>query len=181
MQAVLDATADGSLKMKCLGLISDKEDRGCTEKAKAAGLPVVIVSKEDGEDREAFDRRVDAACKELGADDSTLIAALGWMFMLSPWFVSTWSNRIINVHPALLPKHPGGHAIADTIKSGDDIAGMTIHIIDEGVDTGPILVQKKCTVEEGETEQSLKTKIQALEKEEYPKLLQSIESGAVTL
>ena len=169
MQAVLDATADGSLKMKCLGLISDKEDRGCTEKAKAAGLPVVIVSKEDGEDREAFDRRVDAACKELGADDSTLIAALGWMFMLSPWFVSTWSNRIINVHPALLPKHPGGHAIADTIKSGDDIAGMTI------------LVQKKCTVDEGETEDSLKIKIQELEKEWYPKLLQSIESGAVTL
>ncbi|MBT5637137.1 MAG: phosphoribosylglycinamide formyltransferase, partial [Candidatus Peribacter sp.] len=75
----------------------------------------------------------------------------------------------------------GGHAIKDTIESGDEEGGMSIHIIDEGVDTGPILVQKKCTIEEGETEDSLKQKIQALEKEEYPKLLQSIESGAVTL
>ena len=181
MQAVMEAVDDGSLTMECLGLVSDKEDRGCTEKAKAAGLPVVIVPKESGEERETYDKKVDAACKELGSDDSTLIAALGWMFILSPWFVTAWANRIINVHPALLPKHPGGHAIKDTIESGDEEGGMSIHIIDEGVDTGPILVQKKCTIEEGETEDSLKQKIQALEKEEYPKLLQSIESGAVTL
>ena len=181
MEAVLDAIADGSLTMECLGLVSDKEDRGCVKKAKAAGIPVVIVTKEDGEDRESYDKRVDAACSELGSEDSTLIAALGWMFMLSPWFVSKWSNRIVNVHPALLPTNPGGHAIRDTLKSGDQEAGMSIHIIDEGVDTGPILVQKRCSIEEGETEESLKKKIQLLEKEWYPKLLQQIESGAVTL
>jgi len=181
MQAVLEAIQNGSLAMTCLGLVTDKEDRGCVEKAKAAGLPVKIVVKVDGESREEYDKRNDAACRELGADKSTLIATLGWMFILSPWFVEVWSNRIINVHPSLLPRHPGGHAIADTIKSGDELGGMTIHIIDEGVDTGPILVQKKCSIEEGETEDSLREKIQALEKEEYPKLLQSIESGAVTL
>ena len=181
MQAVLDALTDGSLTMQCLGLVSDREDRGCVEKANAAGIPVRIVSKEDGESREEYDKRISAACTELGSDDETLIAALGWMFILSPWFVEVWSNRIINVHPSLLPRHPGGHAIADTIKSGDVLGGMTIHIIDEGEDTGPILVQKKCSIEEGETEDSLRKKIQALEKQEYPKLLQSIESGAVGL
>jgi phosphoribosylglycinamide formyltransferase-1 len=181
MQAVLEAIDDRSLNMQCLGLISDTEDRGCVEKARSAGLKVLIVSKEDDEDRESYDKKIDAACAELGADDTTLIATLGWMFILSEWFVTKWSNRIINVHPALLPAHPGGHAIRDTIKSGDQEAGMTIHIIDKGVDTGPILVQKKCTVEEGETEETLKKKIQELEKEWYPNLLQSIESGAVVL
>ena len=181
MQAVMEAVDDGSLTMECLGLVSDKEDRECVAKANKAGWPVAIVEKIDGEQREDYDKRIDQACKDLGADNHTLIAALGWMFILSPWFVTAWANRIINVHPALLPKHPGGHAIKDTIESGDEEGGMSIHIIDEGVDTGPILVQKKCTIEEGETEDSLKQKIQALEKEEYPKLLQSIESGAVTL
>lgn len=181
MQAVLDAMRDGSLTMQCLGLIADREDRGCVEKAKAAGVDVQIVTKHKGEAREDYDRRIDAACNKLGADDETIIAALGWMFILSKWFVETWRNRIINVHPALLPKHPGAHAITDTLTSGDTEAGMTIHIIDEGVDTGPILVQKKCSIEEGETEDSLKEKIQALEKEWYPKVLQDIENGALKL
>ena len=181
MQAVLDAITDGSLTMECLGLISDREDRGCVEKANTAGIPVRIVEKQEGEPREDYDNRIDAACTELGSDDQTLIATLGWMFILSSWFVTRWSNRIINVHPALLPVHPGAHAIRDTIDSGDSEGGMSIHIIDEGVDTGPILLQRRCSVDEGETEESLKLKIQELEKEEYPKLLQQIENGAVTL
>lgn len=193
MQAVLEAIKHKSLTMNCLGLVSDKEDRGCVEKANAASLPVRIVLKVDGENREEYDRRLHKAIIDLGGSPSqpsqpsdssnspTIIAALGWMFILSPWFVASWRNRIINVHPALLPKHPGAHAIKDTIESGDEIGGMSIHIIDEGVDTGPILVQKQCSIEEGETEESLKKKIQELEKKEYPKLLQRIESGAVTL
>ena len=184
MQAVLEAIDNGSLAMTCLGLVSDKKDRGCVEKANAAGIPIRIVPKEKDERREDYDRKLHKAIIDLGgspSQPSTIIAALGWMFIVSPWFVENWRNKIINVHPALLPKHPGAHAIADTLNSGDTEGGMSIHIIDEGVDTGPILVQKKCTIEEGETEESLKQKIQALEKEEFPKLLQRIESGAVVL
>lgn len=184
MQAVLDAIADGSLQMQCLGLITDKPERECVDKATAASIPVKVIVKNTGEEREEYDKKINTAIAELGglhSSGNTVIAALGWMYILSPWFVQKWNNRIINVHPALLPRHPGAHAIVDTLESGDSEGGMSIHIIDEGVDTGPILVQKKCSIEEGETEESLKKKIQALEKEWYPKVLQMIESGAVVI
>lgn len=172
MQAVLDALADGNLQMPCLGLIADKADRECVTKAQAAGIPVCVVERDKSISREENDARIQETIASMGGDpEQTYIAALGWMFILSGDFVQTWRNRIINVHPSLLPAHPGGHAIRDCLEAGDSASGMTIHFIDEGVDTGPIILQKQCTVEEGETEDSLKQKIQALEKEWYPKVL----------
>lgn len=187
MQAVLDAISNGSLTMQCLGLISDSKEHGCVEKARSAEIPVTIIEQDKESDREERDRILHNAISELGGDPSdTVIAALGWMFILSPWFSQTWANRIINVHPALLPKYGGKGMYGmkvheEVLESGDSETGMTIHLIDEGVDTGPILLQKKCPVEEGDTPDSLKEKVQSLEKEWYPKLLQMIESGAVTL
>ena len=178
-QAVLDRIADGSLSAVCLGLIADREDRGCVEKARAAGIPVVLLERRKGEDREAYNRRLDAGIRTFGKADA--IAALGWMWILNPWFVRQWKGRIINVHPALLPKFPGAHGIADAMAAGETETGMTIHIIDEGVDTGPILVQKSCSILPGDTEDSLKERIQKLEKEWYPRVLQSIQDGEVTL
>jgi phosphoribosylglycinamide formyltransferase-1 len=109
-QAVIDRIADRTLTAKCLGLVSDREDRGCVAKAKAAGIPVKIVEKKAGESREEYDRRIDQAMRSLSHGkwkmENTIIAALGWMSLLSPWFVRTWRNRIINVHPSLLPKFP---------------------------------------------------------------------------
>src|SRR3989344_2361882 len=97
-QAILDSLNDGSLTATCLGLISDTEDRGCVEKAKQAGLPVKIVQKNPGEDREAYDQRLHEAILELGLPSSHgggvggggVIAAIGWMFLFSSWFVFTW-------------------------------------------------------------------------------------------
>ena len=178
-QAVLDRIADGSLTAKCLGLVTDREDRGCIEKAKNAGLPITIVEREHGQHREEYNKKLDKAIRKLGNVD--VIAALGWMFILTPWFVKKWEGRIVNVHPALLPKHPGAHGIEEALAAGDTESGMTIHIIDEGVDTGPILVQKTCAVKEDDTEDTLKDRIQALEKEWYPKALQMIELGEIVL
>jgi phosphoribosylglycinamide formyltransferase-1 len=84
-------------------------------------------------------------------------------------------------YPSLLPKFPGLHAIHDALVAKEKESGMTIHIIDEGLDTGPKLVQKSCSISETDTEETLKEKIQALEKEWYPKVLQMIESGEMTL
>ncbi|MBU0767225.1 phosphoribosylglycinamide formyltransferase [Patescibacteria group bacterium] len=178
-QAVLDRMADGSLTAKCLGLVTDKDDRGCIEKAKNAGLPVIIVKREHGTQREDYNKRLDKAIRKLGKVDA--IAALGWMFILTPWFVQKWKGRIVNVHPALLPKHPGAHGIEEALHAGETESGMTIHIIDEGVDTGTILVQKSCTIEEDDTVETLKNRIQALEKEWYPKTLQMIETSEIVL
>ncbi|MFA7681826.1 MAG: phosphoribosylglycinamide formyltransferase [Candidatus Peribacteraceae bacterium] len=178
-QAVLDRMADGSLTARCLGLIADREDRGCVERARNANIPVVIVERRKGMKREEYDFQLDQTIRAMG--DVEIIAALGWMFILTPWFVHQWSGRIVNVHPALLPKYPGAHGIEEALKDGATESGMTIHIIDEGVDTGPILLQKTCPVHKDDDAESLKERIQALEKEWYPTVLQMLENGTLTL
>lgn len=178
-QAVIERLQSGTLTAQCLALVADKRDRGCVQKAEEAGIPVVIVERIKGEDREAYDHRLDEAIRELGQVD--VIAAMGWMWILTPWFVRQWSGRILNVHPALLPKFPGAHGIEDALNAGESESGMTIHVIDEGVDTGPIIVQKKCSIDAGETVESLKEKVQMLEREWYPSVLQMLETGELRL
>lgn len=181
-QAVIDAMQSGALEARCLGLIADREDRGCIARAQAAGLPTVIVERLKGEEREEYDRRVDEAINGLAKhseDRKVIIACMGWMFILSPWFVQKWRNRILNVHPALLPRHPGGHAIEDALRAGDTETGMTIHWIDEGVDTGKIIEQKKCSIVPDDTIDTLKDRVQLLEKEWYPKVLQDLACGTI--
>jgi len=205
-QSVIDAMRDGSLTATCAGLVSDSPDRGCVQKAKDEGIPVRIVPMNKDEKREDFDRRVDKAIHDLcppsplgggvgpahrsfsegggggsGAGDTPIIACMGWMWMFSPWFVGTWKNRILNVHPSLLPKHPGSHAHALVLASGDSESGMTMHLIDEGMDTGKILLQKTCPVLPNDTVDTLKARVQALECEWYPKVLGAIEQGNMTL
>jgi len=178
-QAVIDQIQDGSLTANCLGLVADREDRGCVEKARKANIPVKIVPKQKDIQREEYDFQLNEVISTFGEVD--VIAALGWMFILTPWFVQKWQGRIVNVHPALLPKYPGAHGIKDALKDGAKESGMTIHIIDEGVDTGPILLQKKCEVLPDDTTDTLKDRIQLLEKEWYPKALQMIEDGEIVL
>ncbi len=183
-QAAIDRMEDGSLKAECLGLITDREDRGCIEKAEAAGLPYRIVRREKNDDRETEDRKLHEQILALGKPD--YLACMGWMWIFSPWFIRTWKNRIINVHPALLPKHGGegmyGHHVHEAVLAAHEKeSGMTIHLMDEGVDTGKILLQKTCPVLPDDTAESLQKRIQDLEKEWYPKALQMIEEGKILL
>lgn len=186
-QAITDRLHDGALKAKCLGLVSDRADRGCVEKGKKAGMPVAIVEKNVGESYEAYDIRLHQSILSLGATPKkTLIAAIGWMFVLTPSFIAKWKHRILNVHPALLPTYGGkgmyGMKVHKAVlSSGDPESGMTIHLMDEGIDTGPILLQKKCPVLPKDTPESLKARVQELEKEWYPKVLQAIHSGEMKL
>ncbi len=187
-QAVIDRMKDGSLTATCLGLVSDREDRGCVGKARNAGLQVAIVEKQTGESREDFDKRMHQAIVDLVGTvrEPPLLAALGWMSILSPWFIKQWPGRIINVHPALLPKFGGAGMYGDKVHqavldSGAKESGITIHLMDEGVDTGKILVQKTCPVLPGDTVETLKHRVQALEKEWYPKVLEMIEEGKIQL
>ena len=197
-QATLERIADGSLSARCIGLITDKDDRGCVEKAGQAKVPVEIVGHAKDESREGYDRRVDEAIEKLVTSDELrmtrgknakfetrdskfLVVCMGWMFILSPWFIERWRNRILNVHPSLLPRHPGAHAHEDVLKAGDTISGMTIHVIDEGLDTGRILLQKECPVLPGDTIESLQFRVQELEKEWYPKVLGMIMNGEMKL
>jgi phosphoribosylglycinamide formyltransferase-1 len=185
-QAVLDAIASGFVQSPCIGLITDREDRGCIEKARNAGVPVEIVTQRTGETRDEYAKRVDAAVIALaGADASdVLLAACGWMWILPAWF--TAKRRMLNVHPALLPKFGGkgmyGHHVHDAVlAAGEKESGVTIHLMDQGVDTGRILLQKRCPVLPGDTAATLQARVQELEKDWYPKALAMIERGEVRL
>lgn len=184
-QAVIETMQKHELKAKCLGLITDKNDRLCIEKAKAAGIPFVVLTKDDSDSREEYDQKINTAISSLIKDkDRTqiVIAALGWMFIFTPWFIAQWKNRIINVHPALLPDFGGKgmygikvhQAVLDAKKKE---SGITIHVMDEGVDTGKILLQKTCPVLADDTAETLRERVQALEREWYPKVLHMIEDG----
>ncbi|PIQ76627.1 phosphoribosylglycinamide formyltransferase [Candidatus Peregrinibacteria bacterium CG10_big_fil_rev_8_21_14_0_10_49_24] len=188
-QSVLDNMANGTLSASCMGLVSDSEDRGCIEKAKDAGVPVRIVSRMPNEDREQYDRRLHETILELfgnNEDEPRILAALGWMYIFTPWFIAQWKNRIINVHPALLPKYGGrgmyGMKVHEAVLQNEESeSGISIHLMDEGVDTGLILEQKSCSVLPDDTPDSLKEKVQGLEKEYYPALLQKIQTGNIVL
>ncbi len=194
-EATLHAIQNGTLNNPCLGLVTDRADRGCIEKAKAHNVPYIVVEKQKDEDRESYDHRIDSAIHALTPNPSPReergtinyqlstinfsIACMGWMWIFSPWFTKKWAKQIINVHPALLPKFGGkgmyGHHVHEAVlATGEKESGVTIHFMDEGVDTGEIIVQKKCSIDEDETVETLQKKVQELEKEWYPKVLAMI-------
>lgn len=181
MKAVFESMKKGELKAECLGLVADKEDRGCVTRAKAFGVPVEIVPMTKDEPRAEYDKRVSAAIQRLAGKEKVIVACMGWMWMLSPGFVHEWKNRIINVHPSLLPKHKGAHAHDAVMAAKDTESGMTIHVIDEGMDTGKVLLQKSCPVLPNDTVESLKERVQALECLWYPKALQMIQTRELEL
>ncbi|MBI3336153.1 phosphoribosylglycinamide formyltransferase [Candidatus Peregrinibacteria bacterium] len=177
--AVLDRIADESLTAKCLGLITDSGERGCIEKAKRAGVPVQVVEKKKSESREEYDKKLH---KMIQGD--IYIACMGWMHIFSPWFIRQFQNRILNVHPALLPKYGGKGMYGikvheEVLRHKEKESGMTIHMVTEQVDEGPILLQKKCPVLPDDTPETLQKRVQELEKEWYPKILQNIEEGTI--
>ncbi len=179
MESVLESVKKKELTAQCMGLVADRADRGCVTRAKEFRIPVEIVEMRKEESREAYDKRIDVAIMKLDGDDEVIIACMGWMWMLGSEFVSRYKNRILNVHPALLPKHPGAHAHDLVLAAKDTESGMTIHLIDEGMDTGKILLQKTCPVLPDDTVQTLKERVQALECEWYPKTLQMVEMGEI--
>lgn len=177
-QACIDAMNHGDLTMPCLGLITDNAERECTAKATAADLPYTVATTE---------AEVEAAIAELGGNpDETIVATLGWMKILSPAFVGNWKNRIVNVHPSLLPDYGGkgmyGSHVHEAVLAGNETeTGISVHLVDEGVDTGPIIVQKNCSVLPGDTVETLQKRVQELEKIWLPKVLEMIHQGEIIL
>ena len=103
------------------------------------------------------------------------------MRILSPWFVERWKGRLVNIHPSLLPSFPGAHAHRDVLAAGVEITGCTVHLVDEGVDTGPILAQQSVEVTSDDTEDTLQERVKQVEHELYPKTLDLLCSGRITL
>lgn len=167
----LQSFIDAGVSIACL--VTDKADCGAVKKAQAAEIPVHTIDPK-GKTREQFDREVMAALEPHQVD---LIVLGGYMRIIGPEMVKRYEGRILNIHPSLLPKFAGGMD-ADVhkavLEAGERETGMTIHLVTDAVDAGPIVCQKKVAVSPDDTPETLKAKVQALEKEWYPKVVQDL-------
>jgi phosphoribosylglycinamide formyltransferase 1 len=164
MQGLIDAINKKTLDAKIVCLISNKEDCGAIKRAKANNIEAIFIDGK-GIEREAFDKKV---AKELDKRNVDLILLIGYMKFLSPWVVKKYENKIMNIHPSILPAFAGGidkSINEEVLKRGCKLTGCTLHFVDEGVDTGPIIVQKCVKINEDDTVDTLKSKVQAKEVE----------------
>ena len=156
---LLQALLDSEIRMLIVAVGSDQPEAPALARARAADVPTFVVPM--AEDREVWNRDV---VEYLQAHEADLVVTAGFMRVLGGPVIEAFENRIINSHPALLPSFPGAHAVRDSVESGVKVTGCTIHIVDEGVDTGPIIAQSPVTVRDGDTVESLHERIKEHER-----------------
>lgn len=179
LQAILDrAAADPGFGAEVVLVLSDRPGVGALDRAHGAGVPTVVVDWTDHRDRVAFTAAVCDAAEGAGAE--ALVLA-GFMRILAPEAVARFPDRIVNVHPSLLPAFPGGRAVEEALAHGVKVAGVTVHFVDEQVDHGPIIAQRAVSVDAGDTVASLHARIQAVEHELYPDVVADFAAGRLVV
>jgi phosphoribosylglycinamide formyltransferase-1 len=159
-QAVIDAIAEGRIPAVCCGLVTDNPSAGAIPRAEKAGIPVFIVDFASYPSKDSYEQALLEVLKGLSAD---LYILAGYMRIVGSGIVHELKGKMINIHPALLPSFPGLHAQRQALEYGVKVSGCTVHIVDEGMDTGPIIVQAAVPVLEGDDEESLAGRILAQE------------------
>jgi phosphoribosylglycinamide formyltransferase-1 len=178
LQAVIDSVQSGYIPATIALVVSDRKDACALERAKKAGIETLVLSAKDFVSREAFDKEVVRHLKKKGVE---LIVLAGFMRLLSPYFIMEYKNRIMNIHPALLPSFKGAHAIKDALEYGARVTGATVHFVDEEPDAGPIILQKAVEVREGDTEETLLERVHAEEHRIYPEAIRLFTEGKLTV
>ena len=176
LEAILSAINNKKLAAEVSVVISNRENAYILTRAKNHKVPSLFISHKN-KSREEFDKDVTTILKQYNVE---LVLLIGFMRILSTRFCQAWRDRVLNVHPSLLPKYAGGmdmNVHEEVLKNGDHETGCTIHLVTETVDGGPILVQKRCTVEPGETMTTLKLKVQALEGRAFIEAIQLIQNN----
>ena len=156
---LLQALLDSEIRKLIVAVGSDQPEAPALARARAADVPTFVVPMTD--DREVWNRDV---VEHLQTHEANLVVTAGFMRILGGPVIEAFENRIINSHPALLPSFPGAHAVRDAVESGVKVTGCTIHIVNEGVDTGPIVAQCPVAVEDGDTVESLHERIKERER-----------------
>jgi phosphoribosylglycinamide formyltransferase-1 len=177
LQAIIDKL-HGSDGIEVAGVASDKPDALALERAREAGIETAVFPGSEYEDREARDAAIGDWAEARGAG---LVVLAGYMQLLSPSFVARFRNRIINVHPALLPSFPGLDAVQQALDHGVKVTGVTVHFVDEGVDSGPIILQRPVPVPADRQWQTLEDQIHATEHALLPEAIQLIAQGRVRI
>jgi formyltetrahydrofolate-dependent phosphoribosylglycinamide formyltransferase len=179
MAALLAAAADPGYPAEIALVLSNREDAAGLERARASGVPTAVLeSRVFGRDREAFEHAMEA---ELGGHGIELVALAGFMRVLTPGFVTRWQDRLVNIHPSLLPAFPGLDTHARALAAGVKLHGCTVHLVRAGVDDGPILAQAAVPVLPDDTEADLAARVLAQEHRIYPAALAWLAAGRVRL
>lgn len=167
LQALLDASADPDFPARIAVVVSNRRDAGGLERARVAGVPAVVVPSRRRERAEFEAELVDVLC----AHRVEWVALAGFMRILTPMFLDAFPDRVLNIHPSLLPAFPGLHAQAQALAAGVRIAGATVHRVTPGMDEGPILAQGAVPVLADDTEDTLGARILTVEHRIYPAAL----------
>jgi phosphoribosylglycinamide formyltransferase-1 len=178
LQALLDAAARPGYPARVAVVISDRERAPALERASAAGVPAVFLNPKDHADRDAYDR---ALADSLRAHEVRLVCLAGFMRILSPAFVAAFAGRMLNIHPSLLPAFPGLYPHRQALEHGVKVSGATVHFVEAGVDTGPIVLQAAVPVEPGDTEATLAARILVEEHRLYPEAVRLFAEGRLTI
>jgi len=170
-QAILDAVASKKLRTEVALMVCDNPKAFAIRRAKKANVPLVLIPPKLFATRQAHEKVIVSILKQQRID---LIVLAGYMRILTPYFVRSYRNRILNIHPSLLPKFKGAHAIRDAYEAGEKTTGVTVHFVTEKLDAGPIVCQKKILVPKGIRLPVLEKKIHAVEHALYPKAIATV-------
>ncbi|MDE0333692.1 MAG: phosphoribosylglycinamide formyltransferase [Defluviicoccus sp.] len=176
LQSLIDACGDTGYPAEIAIVISNNPDALGIERAARAGIPTRVIDHRPFEDRGAFERALDSALEEA---DTGLICLAGFMRLLTPWFVERWRDRLINIHPSLLPAFRGLDTHARVLAAGARISGCTVHFVRAEMDCGPIVVQAAVPVVDGDDEARLAARVLTAEHLSYPHAVRLIAEGRV--
>jgi len=174
LQALIDAIKDRALDATIVVVISNRQDAGGLERARAAGIESIVMSHRDFASRDDYDR---ALASELRARDVGLVCLAGFMRLVGAELIDAFSGRILNIHPSLLPAFPGLDAQQQAIDHGVRVSGVTVHLVTAELDGGPIVVQRAVPVLPGDTAESLAARILEEEHRAYPDAVKMILDG----
>ncbi len=174
LQSLID---DPRRTYEIVAVAADRPAQGLA-RAQAAGIPTVVVRPSDHPDRPSWSR---ALAEELGAFEPDWVVSAGFMRILDGAFLDRFPQRVVNSHPALLPAFPGAHAVPEALAYGVKLTGCTVHLVDTGVDTGPIIAQQSVPVEPDDTEQTLHERIKAVEWQLLPEVVQTLATKGCTV
>ncbi len=168
LQAILDGARQGELEARVGIVLSNVATAAGLSRAKEAGVPTTVIDHKDFSSREEFDR---AVVDELKKHEVDVVCLAGFTRLLSPFFVRAFPGRILNIHPSLLPSFPGLNAQRQALEHGVKVSGCTVHIVDEQLDHGPIVLQTSVPVRDDDTEETLSARILKEEHRAYPKAI----------
>jgi phosphoribosylglycinamide formyltransferase 1 len=170
-QAIIDAISEGALEAQIEILICDRKGAKCIQRAESAGIPTFVFSAKDYEDKAGYEQDI---LLKLMEHDVEFIVLAGYMRLIGQTLLSAFQGKMVNIHPSLLPSFQGKDAIGQALEANAATTGVTVHFVDEGMDTGPIIDQQAVTIVDGETKESLEMKIHEIEHKLYPAVLQKL-------